>query len=65
MTLEKGTKIVVQLTPREASALVHMVKRFSFDDAIRLARTPPEAHDLVDAVIKLQQALSDKGSAPK
>ena len=61
-------KIVLELPDDQAMALAQMVKRFTYDDAVRFA----DRHDggrerdaLLDGTLTLQRALAEAGFAPR
>lgn len=64
-------KVTVQLTDHEAEALAQMAKRFGLYHAKELSSEftrygDMAEHDvMIDAVMKLQRALREKGHAPR
>lgn len=57
--------VTVELTDPQAWALAQLVKRFGFDDAERLSVDRNEASVMIDAVVRLQQALDEAGYSPR
>jgi hypothetical protein len=61
-------KIVLELPNDQAMALAQMVKRFTYDDADRLANPHDggrERDAILDSTSTLQRALAEAGFAPR
>jgi hypothetical protein len=61
-------KIVIELPDDQAMALAQMVKRFTYDDAVRFANPHDggrEREGILEGTRTLQRALQEAGFAPR
>jgi hypothetical protein len=61
-------KIVIELPDDQAMALAQMVKRFTYDDAVRFANPHDggrERDAILDGTATLQRVLAEAGFAPR
>lgn len=62
------SKILLELPDDQAIALAQMVKRFTYDDAVRFAHPHDggrERDAILDGTSTLQRALAEAGFAPR
>jgi hypothetical protein len=62
------TKIILELARDEAMALAQMVKRFTYEDAVRFANPHDggrERDAILEGIMALQRALAEVGFAPR
>jgi hypothetical protein len=62
------TKIILDLPDNQAMALAQMVKRFTYEDAVRFANPHDGGRERdanLDGTMTLQGALADAGFAPR
>jgi hypothetical protein len=61
-------KIILDVPPDQAMALAQMVKRFTYEDAVRFANPHDggrERDAILDGASTLQRALTEAGFAPR
>ena len=61
-------KLRVELTEGQAEALAQLVKRFTYEDAERLANAHDggrERDEMLEAVMSIQRQLAERGFAPR
>lgn len=63
--MEKMIKIEIDLSKNQAEALAQFVKRVGIEDLKHLAFNEDEAYLMLDAILRIQTELSEKGFAPR